>query len=91
MTEQVTLGSLSPGVRARIVEIATAAEGSDLHLRLYEMGFDEGVEVEVLHRAPLGGDPIAVQVGGMVVAMRRRDADLLTVTLVKAGVLEAVQ
>lgn len=91
MPEQVTLGSLPPGARARIVEIAAGADGSDLHLRLYEMGFDEGVEVEVLHRAPLGGDPIAVQVGGTVVAMRRRDANLLTVALVKADVLEAAQ
>jgi len=91
MPEQLTLGSLPPGVRARIVEIAAGADGSDLHLRLYEMGFDQGVEVEVLHQGPIGGDPIAVQVGGMVVAMRRRDASLLKVTLGEASVLEAAE
>lgn len=84
MSEPVTLGAMSPGQRARIVEIAAEAGGSDLHLRLYEMGFDEGVEVEILHRGPIGGDPIAVQVGGMVVAMRRRDAALVTVSPVFA-------
>ncbi|MBY0519611.1 MAG: 1-deoxy-D-xylulose-5-phosphate synthase, partial [Sphingomonas sp.] len=36
--------------------------------RLHELGFDEGVDIELLHRAPFGGDPIAVRVGNMVVA-----------------------
>jgi ferrous iron transport protein A len=48
--------------------------------RLHEMGFDEGVHVEMLHRGPVGGDPIAVQVGDMVVALRRAmAAHILTV------------
>lgn len=91
MSEQVTLGSLPPGVRARIVEIAAGAGDSDLHLRLYEMGFDEGVEVEILHRGPIGGDPIAVQVGGMVVAMRRRDAGQVKVAVGNATLREAAE
>lgn len=91
MSVPVSLGALSPGQRARVVEIATDASGTDLHLRLYEMGFDEGVEVEILHRGPIGGDPIAVQVGGMVVAMRRRDAALVTVEPVRADVREAAE
>lgn len=91
MSEPVTLGALPPGVRARIVEIAAGASGSDLHLRLYEMGFDEGVEVEILHRGPIGGDPIAVQVGGMMVAMRRQDAGLVRVTPAVADVREAAE
>lgn len=45
--------------------------------RMHEMGFDEGVEVEVLHRAPLGGDPIAVRVGGATIALRRAQAALV--------------
>ena len=81
MSDQPTLGSLPPGTRGRIVSIDAAGSTEDLHLRLHEMGFDEGVEVEVLHRGPIGGDPIAVQVCGMTVAMRRRDADLVRVAL----------
>jgi ferrous iron transport protein A len=42
----------------------------DVADRLLELGFDEGAEVETLHRAPLG-DPIAVRVDGSVVAIRR--------------------
>ena len=39
--------------------------------RLRELGFDEGVAVEVLHRATLGRGPIACRIGRMTVALRR--------------------
>lgn len=91
MSEPVTLGALPPGVRARIVEIGADVSGSDLHLRLYEMGFDEGADIEILHRGPIGGDPIAVQVGGMVVAMRRGDAALVTVQPAAVDAREAAE
>ena len=39
--------------------------------RLRELGFDEGVGVEVLHRATLGRGPIACRIGRMTVALRR--------------------
>ncbi len=39
--------------------------------RLRELGFDEGVRVEVLHRASIGGGPIACRIGRMTVALRR--------------------
>jgi ferrous iron transport protein A len=47
--------------------------------RLHELGFDEGVDVELLHRAPFGGDPLAVRVGNMVVALRRSMARLIEI------------
>lgn len=47
--------------------------------RLYEMGFDEGVDVEVLHRGPMGGCPIALRVGNMTVALRRTQAAMIAV------------
>ncbi len=45
-----------------------------LEKRLLEMGFVEGVALEVLHFGPLGGDPIAVRVGASRVALRREEA-----------------
>lgn len=48
-------------------------------MRLRELGFDEGVEVEVRHRGVIGGDPIAVRVGTNVVAMRKAFARLVEV------------
>ncbi|MEX6725250.1 FeoA family protein [Parapedomonas caeni] len=74
MTGPTTLGALRPSQRATILAIDPAASAGDLDLRLHEMGFDEGVDVEMLHRGPFGGDPVAVRVGGCVIAMRQADA-----------------
>lgn len=48
--------------------------------RLRELGFDEGVDVEVLHRARLGGGPIACRIGRMTVALRRAVAGAILVS-----------
>jgi ferrous iron transport protein A len=47
--------------------------------RLRELGFDEGVEVEVLHRASLGRGPLACRIGRMTVALRRAVAQHILV------------
>lgn len=72
-----TLDTLAPGASARV--LGFAAVGADVADRLLELGFDEGAEVETLHRAPLG-DPIAVRVDGSVVALRRALARAVLVT-----------
>ena len=48
--------------------------------RLRELGFDEGVRVEVLHRASLGRGPIACRIGRMTVALRRTVAAAISVS-----------
>ena len=47
--------------------------------RLRELGVDEGVVVESLHRGPVGGDPIACRIGRMTVAIRRSQASAIEV------------
>ena len=69
----LSLATLAPGMTARVAGFAPLA--ADLADRLVELGFDDGAEVETLHRAPLGGDPIAVRVDGTLVALRRAVAD----------------
>lgn len=59
---------------ARIKDQEFAA---DLEDRLLEIGFEEGLTIEVLHQGPIGRDPIAVQVGTMTVALRRMEADAI--------------
>ncbi|WP_343344588.1 FeoA family protein [Sphingomicrobium sp. XHP0239] len=49
--------------------------------RLRNFGFDEGVMVTALHRAPFGADPVAVRVGRMTVAIRRAHAAAVQVAL----------
>ncbi len=47
--------------------------------RLRHFGFDEGVTVEALHLGPFGRDPMAVRVGRMTVAIRRKHAGAVRV------------
>mgnify|MGYP005837298173 CR=1 FL=1 len=56
-----------------------SAEDPALVARLVEMGFDEGMTVEVTDRAA-GGDPIAVRIGATKVALRRALAAHITTT-----------
>jgi ferrous iron transport protein A len=46
----------------------------ELESRLMELGFVEGARVEVLHEGIVGGDPIAVRVENVTIAVRRREA-----------------
>lgn len=48
--------------------------------RLREMGFEEGLDVEILHQNPFGKDPIAVRIGSMTIALRRSEANLIEVS-----------
>ena len=63
-------GALAPGV----------LEAGELERRLLEMGFVEGAHVRVLHEGVIGGDPIAVKVDDMRVAVRRAEARAIEVT-----------
>ena len=50
--------------------------------RLRELGLEEGVEIELLHRSGwLGRGPIACRIGRMIVAMRANHADAVSVRL----------
>jgi ferrous iron transport protein A len=55
-------------------EARSALSDVELESRLIELGFVEGARVEVLHEGIVGGDPIAVRVQNVTVAVRRREA-----------------
>ena len=73
------LDQLAVGMKARVIvidwETLDQAEGC----RLRHFGFDEGVTVETLHLGPFGRDPIAICVGRMTVAIRRKHARAIRV------------
>jgi ferrous iron transport protein A len=79
------LADLPPGQPTTIVGLA-AAHGengsSGLLQRLAELGFMAGESISVLRRGPGGSEPIAVQVGDTVFALRRHEASCI---LVKAS------
>jgi ferrous iron transport protein A len=72
--ETLSLDQLQVGTRARVLSIDWAALEQAEGSRLRHFGFDDGVTVEPLHLGPFGRDPIAVRVGRMTVAIRRRHA-----------------
>ncbi|WP_426166724.1 FeoA family protein [Sandarakinorhabdus sp. DWP1-3-1] len=79
MPEPRLIERLAPGEVATIVAIDRAGLDPETAQRLHELGFDEGVDVELLHRAPFGGDPLAVRVGNMTVALRKSMAQLIEI------------
>jgi len=70
----VPLDELAVGRRARVLSVDWQALDESEACRLRHFGFDEGVAIEPLHLGPFGRDPIAVRVGRMTVAIRRRHA-----------------
>lgn len=52
---------------------------ADLEDRLLEIGFEEGLSVELLHQGPIGRDPLAVKIGTITIALRRTEADAIVI------------
>jgi ferrous iron transport protein A len=77
--DTVTLDRLALGTKARVAAIDWASLDESEANRLKHFGFDEGVAVEALHLGPFGRDPIAIRVGRMTVAIRRRHAGAVRV------------
>ena len=67
------------GVPLRVLKISSADSDDTISRRLMELGFIEGAIVEVRHSAQFFGDPIAVMVRGMLVALRRYEAERVQV------------
>lgn len=79
----VHLGELKVGESGKIVKVTTT--DPMLALRFSEMGMFEGSEVKLLFEAPFGRDPIAVRVRGMVLALRRNEANQIEVIKQEGG------
>ena len=77
--DAITLDLLKVGTKARVETVDWAALDEGEACRLRHFGFDEGVTVEPLHLGPFGRDPIAIRVGRMTVAIRRRHAGAIQV------------
>ena len=78
-TKPIPLGEAKRGYSGVIRRIDADATGSalsaaELESRLIELGFVEGAKVEILHEGIVGGDPIAVRVENVTIAVRRREA-----------------
>lgn len=79
MANDVSLERLPRHQRATVAAIEWDRLAAPEARRLRELGFDEGVGIEVLHRATLGQGPIACRIGRMTVALRRAVAGAIHV------------
>jgi ferrous iron transport protein A len=75
----LSLDRLQVGTKARVLSIDWTGLDDAESCRLRHFGFDEGVTVEPLHLGPFGRDPIAIRVGRMTVAIRRKHAGAVRV------------
>ena len=73
------LAALRPGERGRVLRVLmpVSDHGHDrqLVLRLLEIGFVPGEEVQVTATGPGGREPLAVRVAGTTFALRRHEAE----------------
>ena len=80
----VTLDDMPFGQPCRVAgydeaAVESSAEHGTAALRLMELGFDQGVLVVKRHAAPVTKDPVTIEIGTHMVAMRRADARLILV------------
>jgi ferrous iron transport protein A len=78
--DAIGLDRLTVGTKARVTSVDWAGLDEGEARRLRQFGFDDGVTVEPLHLGPFGRDPIAIRVGRMTVAIRRKHAGAIQVT-----------
>lgn len=76
----MTLDMIPIGQRMRVTAVDWAVLAPDEAQRLQSLGLDVGAQVALAHRGVLGGgDPLAVSIGRMTVALRRAHARAMTV------------
>lgn len=75
----MTLREVKPGAIIKVVKIS--GEGA-IKRRIMDMGLTKGVEIFVRKVAPLG-DPVEVTVRGYELSVRKADAELIEVEIVR--------
>ena len=70
----MTLSDLDRNGSGIVEAVEDATPGDPVARRLRELGFVPGEAVDVVALAPMGGDPILVQVGFTRFALRRAEA-----------------
>ena len=77
------LGTLKPGDCAVIAGFCIEDDLQDFLHRLYEVGFLLWEPLEVMQEAPLSADPMSIRIKDAVYALRREDANLIQVQVLR--------
>lgn len=73
----MTLDQLPKGRICRVTGFASGCE--DLVIKLREIGFAESDEVELMHRGPLGANPLCFRLNRTLIALRSDEARAIQV------------
>ena len=74
-----TLGQLRPGDCAEIVSFDFDQVHQDYFLRLLEIGFLIGERLQLVNEAPVSRNPVSIKIKDAIYALRREEADCITV------------
>lgn len=77
----MTLDQLKRKTPAKITGFS--CENKALEIRLREIGFAEGDNIEALHFGLFNKNPISVRLNGAIIALRRADASAITLELIE--------
>lgn len=86
----MTLDTLAPGIAALVSKVAWDELEPGEARRLRALGMDTGAQVSVEHRGVFGTrDPLAVRLGGTMLALRRSHALAISVDISDDAPVEA--
>jgi ferrous iron transport protein A len=80
------LTDLSKGATALVERVEDIHAPDPIAQRLRDLGFVPGEPVRVVARAPWSADPLLVQIGSTRFALRRAEAQRVSVTMQTNGV-----
>lgn len=77
----VNLSELPPFTSAVVDQVSNVTNDDPIAQRLRELGFVSGEPVRIVARGPFGADPLLVQIGFTRFALRRAEAQRVTIHL----------
>ncbi len=77
----MTLDELKKGAIAQVLGFTQDQSCARTVAKLREIGFAEGDEVELLYTGLLGGTPLSVRLNRTMIALRKREAAMISIEL----------
>jgi ferrous iron transport protein A len=77
----VRLSDLPKGASAVVERVEDAHPSDPIAQRLRDLGFVAGESVRMVARGPIGKDPLLIQIGSTRFALRRSEAERVSVTV----------
>ena len=75
------LSDLPKGATAVVERVEDAHPNDPIAQRLRDLGFVAGETVRLVARGPIGKDPLLIQIGSTRFALRRSEAERVSVTV----------